>query len=93
MNKIKRCDEFYVYIVECADGTFYTGYTSDIKRRLREHNNGARGAKYLRGKTPAKLVYVKEYNYYKRVLRAERTIKKLSHRQKQELVQIYEKSK
>ena len=52
-------------MLECGDGTYYTGYTSDLEKRLKEHNDGKRGAKYLRGKIPVKLVYAKEYKYYK----------------------------
>lgn len=78
---MKRSGKFYVYIVECRDGTYYTGYTPDIKKRLKLHNNG-NGAKYLRGKGPVELVYMKEYRYLKNALHAERDIKKLSHQEK-----------
>jgi len=83
---------FYTYIARCRDGTYYTGYTNDLERRLEEHNDG-RGAKYLRGKTPIKIVYTKEYKYYKNALNAERRIKKLRREQKEEMVRIYEKRK
>jgi putative endonuclease len=90
---MKRSGKFYVYIVKCCDGTYYTGSTNDLEKRIGEHNNGKRGAKYLRGKRPVKLVWRKEYNYYKRALQAETRIKQLSHSEKQELVQIYGKDK
>lgn len=89
-EKVKRHDEFYVYIVQCKNGAYYTGYTNDIKRRIAEHNNG-HGAKYLRGKIPVKLVYAKEYHYYKNVLKEERQIKKMTRKQKEDLIRIYEK--
>jgi len=89
----KRKGTYFVYMVECSGGTYYTGSTNNLEKRIGEHNNGKRGAKYLRGKMPVKLVWCKEYNYYKRALQAERRIKQLSHRQKQELIEIYEKSK
>jgi len=93
-KRIKREGKFYVYIVECKDGAYYTGYTNDLEKRLKEHNNScSRGAKYLKGKLPVKLVWRKEYKYYKRALQAERSIKRLSHNQKQELVRIYERNK
>jgi putative endonuclease len=89
-RKIKRKDKFFVYIVQCSDGTYYTGYTNNLENRINLHNNG-RGAKYLRGKLPVQLVYVKEYKYFKNALRAETDIKKLTRKQKQERIRIYEK--
>ncbi len=88
---IKRCDEYSVYIVQCKDGSYYTGYTNNLKNRIKLHNDG-NGAKYLRGKLPVKLVYVKEYKYYKNALHAERNLKKLTRIQKIELIRIYEKN-
>lgn len=46
----------FVYMLECKDGTFYTGYTTDLKSRFEKHNSGC-GAKYTRGRIPVKLVY------------------------------------
>ncbi len=89
-RKIKREGKFYVYIVECKDGSYYTGYTNDLKERVKLHNNG-HGARYLRGKLPARLVYAKEYRYYKNALHAERNLKKLTRGQKEELIRIYER--
>ncbi len=48
---------WYVYILECCDGTFYTGITTDPARRLAEHNRGASGARYTRARRPVRLVY------------------------------------
>ena len=78
--------------VQNKNGAYYTGYTNDLGKRLKEHGT-ARGAKYLRGKGPAKLVYSKEYRYYKRAVDAERRIKKLTHKEKEELVKIYGRTK
>lgn len=88
-NKFKRVGKYYVYILECKDGTYYTGYTNDLEKRIREHNNTKRGAKYLRGKLPAILVYTKEYVYFKRAVSAERKIKSFSRKRKEELIRIY----
>ncbi len=52
---------YYVYMVECSDGTYYTGITTDIKRRIEEHNTSEKGAKYTRTRRPVKLVYSEEY--------------------------------
>lgn len=92
-EKQKRKGRFYVYMVECCDGTYYAGSTNNLEKRIKEHNISKRRAKYLRGKLPVRLVWHKEYKYYKRTLIAERAIKKLSHRQKEELVRIYERNK
>lgn len=91
-KRFKREGKFFVYIVECQDGTYYTGYTNDLKERIKLHNNGD-GAKYLQGKLPIKLVYAKEYRYYKRAVKCEREIKMLTRAEKQNLIRIYEKSK
>jgi putative endonuclease len=89
-DKVKRKDIFYVYIVRCADGTYYTGYTNNLEKRIKLHNN-RNGARYLKSKLPVRLVYAKEYRYYKNVLHAERRIKKLRSWQKQELIRVYER--
>ena len=84
-----RHGKYFVYIVQCADGTYYTGSTNNLEARIQLHNRG-NGAKFLRGKGPVRLVYRKEYRYYKNVLRAERYLKHQTRRYKEELVQVYE---
>ena len=86
--RIQRHSRYYLYILQCIDGTYYTGSTNNLEQRLKLHNNG-NGAKYLRGKLPVRLVYVKEYRYYKRALQAEHALKKLTRKEKEELVKIY----
>jgi len=78
-------------MIECADGTYYTGSTNNLKKRLTQHNNG-RGAKYVRGKGPVKVVYQKAYRYYKRVLQAESALKQLTRKEKEALVRHYARS-
>ncbi len=85
-KKIQRHGRYYVYIVESNSGTYYTGYTNDLAKRIKEHSQGSRGAKYLRGKLPVKLVYVKEYQYYKKAVQEESRIKKLRRYQKEQLI-------
>jgi putative endonuclease len=87
-GKSARKSRYWVYIVQCRDGTYYTGYTNDLKSRIALHNKG-NGAKYLENKLPVKLVYAKEYHYYKNALSAERRIKKLTREQKLKLIRIY----
>jgi putative endonuclease len=91
-KRFHRSGRFWVYIVECGNGTYYTGYTNDLVERIKLHNKGC-GARYLRGKGPVELVYEKAYRYYKNALHAERNIKKLARAQKEELKRIYEKNK
>ena len=75
----------YVYVLECADGTYYTGYTTDVERRVAEHDAGE-GAKYTRGRTPVELVHVEEYDTRSAAMSREHGIKSLSRREKERLV-------
>lgn len=84
-RKFRRRGVFHAYIVVCADGTYYTGSTGDLKKRVELHNKG-RGAKYLRGKRPVELVYARAYRYYKLALTAERKIKTLTRKEKEALI-------
>lgn len=77
---------YYCYIVECADGTYYTGWTTDPQRRTRQHNLG-RGAKYTRQHRPVHLVYVEAQPDRGQAMRRELAIKKLNRTQKQKLIQ------
>lgn len=75
----------YIYILECADDTLYTGYTTDVERRVEEHDSGA-GAKYTRGRTPVDLVYKERFEDRSSAMRREYEIKQLSRAQKERLV-------
>lgn len=85
MKKFIRHDKFYVYILKCLTGTYYTGYTNNLKNRVRLHNSG-KGAKYTRDRRPVKLVWRKEYSYYKKAVQMEKRIKSLTRLQKESLV-------
>ena len=76
-----RC---YCYIVECADGTYYTGWAVDPEKRVQVHNKG-RGAKYTKMRLPVKLVYVEEQPDRSTAMKRERAIKKMTREKKQEL--------
>ena len=65
----------YVYILKCADGSLYTGWTTDPRRRLKEHNSGDKGAKYTRGRGPCLIVYLEEFSDRKEAMRREWEIK------------------
>ena len=75
----------YVYILRCADGTLYTGWTTDPERRLRTHNSG-RGAKYTRARRPVELVYIEEYDDKIEAQRREYAIKQLTRAEKEKLI-------
>jgi putative endonuclease len=75
----------YVYVVECADDTLYTGYTTDVQRRVREHDAGE-GAKYTRGRTPVELVHVESFDSKSAAMSREHEIKSLSRAAKEQLV-------
>jgi len=66
----------YVYVVECADGSLYTGYTTDIERRVREHDAGE-GAKYTRGRAPVELVHVESFESRSAAMSREYELKQL----------------
>lgn len=74
----------YCYIVECADGTLYTGWTTDPDHRVSIHNKGL-GARYTRMRRPVKLVYVEEQPDRNSAMKRERAIKKMTRERKQKL--------
>ena len=75
-----------VYILRCADGTLYTGWTTDLERRLRAHNSG-QGAKYTRGRRPVRLVYREERPTRSAAQRREAAIRRLSRADKLKLIE------
>ena len=75
----------YAYIVECADGTYYCGYTNDLEKRIETHNRG-KGAKYTRPRLPVVLVYYEEFETKEEAMSREWHLKQLSHAQKQALI-------
>jgi putative endonuclease len=76
---------FYCYILECADGTFYTGWTTDPPRREKQHNAGT-GAKYTRMRRPVKMVYIEAQPDRVTAMKRERAIKKMAREQKKKLI-------
>jgi len=77
----------HVYILECADGTYYTGYTTDVERRVDEHNAGT-GAKYTRGRTPVEVIHTETYDSQSAAMQREYAIKQLQRPAKEELVDV-----
>ena len=77
---------FFCYIVECADGTYYTGWTTDPLRREKRHNAGT-GARYTRMRRPVKLVYIEEQPDKTTALKRELAIKRMPRERKGKLVE------
>ena len=81
MDSMKN-KNWFVYMLECSDGTIYTGITTDLKRRLYEHNHTTKGAKYTRIRRPVKLVWSRQSENRKTAMQEERKIKKLPKKKK-----------
>lgn len=79
---------YYLYILKCADNTLYTGITTDLKRRVEEHNTSKLGAKYTRARGPVSLVYSKEFTNRSMASTEEARIKKLSREEKLKMITI-----
>jgi len=75
----------YVYMLRCSDNSIYTGYTTDLKKRLDTHNKG-KGAKYTRTRLPVDLLYFEEFSTKSSALKREYAIKQLSKKQKENMI-------
>ena len=76
---------FYVYIIRCADGSFYCGYTTDVEKRFEKHKSG-KGAKYTRSHLPLEIVYIEEFESKSDALKRECEIKSMTRLQKEKLI-------
>ena len=90
MAKVTQKLHYYVYILLCKDGSYYTGHAKDVEKRLEMHRKG-RGARYTRMHEPEKLVYVETFDSRGEAMRRERQIKTLSHNKKQQLIINHDK--
>ena len=79
---------YFVYIIQCKDRTLYTGITTNLDRRIEEHNNSKLGAKYTRVRRPVKLVYSKEFIDRSEASKEESRIKKLSRKEKLDFLKL-----
>jgi putative endonuclease len=86
----KNKGPYFVYMVRCKHGTYYSGYTVDLEARISLHNSG-KGAKYLRGRAPVELVYERQYRDLSDALKAERELKNLKRHEKEALAGEYAK--
>ncbi len=77
-----------VYILKCADRTFYTGITTDVNRRVKEHNSSMLGAKYTQARRPVKLVYSRRLKNKAAAAKEEWRIKKMSRTEKRKLIKM-----
>lgn len=75
----------YTYIVRCSDGTYYTGWTNDIEKRMKAHNEG-KGAKYTKTRRPVVLMYYESFQTKEEAMRREWEIKQLKRREKEKLM-------
>lgn len=75
----------YTYILECSDGTYYTGWTNDLEKRVEMHNAG-KGAKYTKPRRPVVLAYYEAFQTKEEAMRREWEIKQLSRKEKEKLV-------
>ena len=80
----------YTYILECKDGTYYTGWTNNLEKRLKDHNAG-KGAKYTKARLPVSLVYHEEFQTKEEAMSREYAIKHMTRTEKSELICEYRK--
>ena len=78
----------YTYMVQCADGTLYTGWTNCLQKRMKAHNEGKAGAKYTRAKRPVTLVYYEGYETKEEAMSREYAIKQLTRKEKLKLMEF-----
>lgn len=83
MNTIET--PYTLYLLRCSDGTLYTGITSDLNRRIHEHNSSDKGAKYTRSRRPCELVYCEQLQNKSTALKREIAIKKMPKTKKETL--------
>ena len=79
----------YTYIVKCSDDTFYTGWTNNLEKRIRDHSDG-KGAKYTKSRRPVELVYYETFSQKEDAMRREYAIKQLNRAGKRKLVENFE---
>ena len=77
---------YHLYLLKCNDNTLYAGITTDLARRVQEHNSSALGARYTKARRPVELVYSKKFKDRSSATKAEIALKKLSHTQKKLLI-------
>lgn len=91
---MEQSKKHYFYVLQCKDNTFYGGYTTDLERRLTEHNSG-KGAKYTRlsKRRPAKMIHHEMFETKSEAMKAEYAFKQLKRKQKEQYLKEYKKNK
>lgn len=84
---MSQMKSYYVYILECSDGTFYTGLTNDLSRRLAEHKSGAIPCSYTHVRRPVELMFFEEFNDINNAILLEKRIKGWSRKKKEALIE------
>lgn len=88
----KKGNMNYAYILKCSDDTYYTGWTNDLEKRVKRHNEG-KGAKYTKVRRPVELVYYEEFATKQEAMKREYAIKQLKKCKKEELIYNWGRSK
>ncbi len=91
MNKTMETKKNYTYIVRCRDGSLYTGWTNDLEKRIKAHNDGT-GAKYTKTRRPVELVYYEEHETKVAAMKREYEIKHFSKKKKEEMISNFVKN-
>ena len=87
ISKDPMGNKWFLYVLNCSDGTYYTGITTDVIRRLHEHNFTKKGAKYTRSRRPSKVVFCHEYESRSASAKAEYRFRRLSRQEKEKIIQ------
>ncbi|MDQ3239733.1 MAG: GIY-YIG nuclease family protein [bacterium] len=88
---VEKSKEYYTYILECSDSTFYTGMTLSIQKRLRQHNGQiSGGARYTFGRRPVLLKYIEKHSCFSDAAKREKALKKLTRHKKIQIIKNYE---
>ena len=82
---MEKMPEHFFYVLECGDGSYYAGYTNDLERRVRVHNEG-KGAKYTRAKLPVRCIYYEKFETKREAMQAEYKFKQLNRNQKERYI-------
>ncbi|GAF41225.1 hypothetical protein FC83_GL002237 [Agrilactobacillus composti DSM 18527 = JCM 14202] len=89
MAQTKKVKSYYAYVLECADGSFYGGFTTDVQKRVATHNAG-KGAKYTKARRPVRLLYYETFQTKSQALKAEASFKKLTRSKKEKFLKAHQ---
>lgn len=81
----------YAYLVRCSDNSLYAGWTNNIEKRIKSHNDGT-GAKYTKSRRPVTLAYLEEFDTKSEAMKREAALKKMTHQQKEKLTESFNRS-